>query len=321
MIGTGAGSCESSSHGGIAVKVLVAGGTGFLGREIVAHALDAGHEVAVLSRSRPSTDPFGGRAAFRAGNVTDPRTLPAALEEIDVLVDAVQFPNSPVEDPKRGHTFERVDYGGTCNLVDASKAAGVRQYVDLSGVGAAEHAPYHWQRLKWRAEQHIRASGLACTIFRPSWVYGPRDVSLNRFLGFARWLPFVPVIGDGKTRINPLFVDDLAAHVVAALGNDAVAGRAFEIGGPQALTMDEVIRTALAVSGRRRFLLHQPKPLMKAVAGVLQHVPGRPLTPGAIDFITADGVADTGPLREAFGLELRPLEVALATYLVSGHES
>jgi NADH dehydrogenase len=146
-------------------------------------------------------------------------------------------------------------------------------------------------------------------------VYGPEDVSLNRFLGFARFLPFVPVIGDGKTRINPLLIDDLAAHVAAALVREDLAGRVFEIGGPEVLTMDDVIRVALKVSGRRRVLMHQPVWLMKLVARVVQHVPGRPLTPGAVDFITMDGVADIGPLMETFGLQLTPIERGLATYL------
>jgi uncharacterized protein YbjT (DUF2867 family) len=152
-------------------------------------------------------------------------------------------------------------------------------------------------------------------VFRPSWVYGPGDVSLNRFLGFAKFLPFVPVIGNGKTRINPLYVEDLAAHVVAAVQKPEARGRIFEIGGPDVLTMDDVIRTALRVSGRRRFLLHSPKPVMKLVASVAQFAPGRPLTPDAIDFITMDGVADTSALREVFGLRLTPLEEGLAAYL------
>lgn len=297
------------------MNVVVAGGTGLLGRAITKALLDAGHTVVVASRSQPARDPIDARASWVRADVTDPSTLPAALAGADAVVDAVQFPNSPIEDPKKGLTFERIDLGGTKNLVDAAKAAGVPRFVGLSGVGAAEDAEFHWLRYKWAEEQHVKASGVPFTMFRPSWIYGPRDVSLNRFLGFARFLPFIPIVGDGKTRISALFIDDLAAHVVAAVERDDVRGRIFEIGGPDVLSMDEVVRAALKAAGKKRFLMHQPASLMKTVAGIAQHLPGRLLTPDAVDFITMDGVADTGPLVEAFGLRLTPIAEGLATYL------
>ncbi len=293
------------------MNVIVAGGTGFIGSAVAKRLLGAGHRVAIFSR-RPR--PALAHLPHVAADITDRASLRGKLGGFDVVVDAAQFPNSPIENPKKGWTFERVDLGGTKNLVDEARSAGVRHYIDLSGVGAAPNARFHWFRFKWEEEQYIAQSGLGYTVFRPSWVYGPGDNSLNRFLAFARFLPFVPVIGDGKTRVNPVFVDDVAAHVVAAVERGPM-NAVFEIGGPDVLTMDEVIRTALRVAGKRRFLLHQPAPLMKAAAAVVQHLPGRPLTPDAIDFITQDAVADIGPLREAFGLELTPLERALATYL------
>ena len=297
------------------MKVVVAGGTGLVGRAITSALLDGGHEVAVASRSNPSDDPIDSRASWVHADVTRPESLPAALSGAEAVVDAVQFPNSPIENPKKGYTFERIDYGGTLNLVDAAKSAGVPRYVGISGVGANERAKFHWLRFKALEEQYIAASGVPFTILRGSWVYGPRDVSLNRFLGFAKFLPFVPVIGNGKTRINPLFIGDLGAHVALAVSRDDLRGRTFEIGGPRVMTMDEVVRAALAASGKKRFLLHQPAALMKMVASVAQHVPGRPLTPDAIDFITMEGVADTTALTAAFGLRLTPIEEGLATYL------
>lgn len=295
------------------VEVLVAGGTGLLGEAITRALAGAGHSVTVMSRSRPAM-PVPG-TSWVHGDVTEPSSLAGPVAGKEVVVDAVQVPNYPMEDPKRGYTFERIDLGGTKNLVDAAKVAGVGQFVGLSGVGAAEDAKYHWLRFKWQEEQHIRTSGVPFTIFRPSWIFGPRDVSLNRFLGLARWLPFVPVVGDGKTRINPLYVKDLAAHAAVAVGHERAMGQVFELGGPAVMTMDEVIRTALEVSGKRRFLFHQPKPLMKAAATVVQFVPGRPLTPDAIDFVTMDGVADTTLAESVFGLRLTPLEEALRQYL------
>ena len=297
------------------MKVVVAGGTGFLGAEMVRALTDAGHEVAVLGRSRPTAGPAVA-ASWIEGDVRRPESLKGKLAGCDAVVDAVQFPNSPIENPKKGYTFAAVDLAGTKNLVDAAKEDGVGHFIGISGVGAAEDGKYHWLRGKWEEEQHTLASGVPYTIFRGSWVYGPGDVSLNRFLGFAKFLPFVPVIGNGKTRINPLFVSDFAAHIAAAAA-EGPAHAIYEIGGPDVLTMDEIVRTALRVAGKRRFLLHQPKALMKLVAGIVQHVPGRPLTPDAIEFITMDGVADTAGLQAKYGLRLTPLAEGLATYLGS----
>ena len=272
------------------MNVVVAGGNGFLGSQFTRALSDAGHNVTVLSRSKPGDEV---KAAWITGDVTRPDGLSSALTGADVVVDAVQFPKSPVENPKKGYTFERIDLGGTKNLVDAARAANVPHFIGISGLGAAQSARYHWLRFKWQEEQCIIASGVPHTIFRPSWVFGPGDVSLNRFLGFAKFLPFVPVIG-GSSRISPLFVKDLAAHIVAAVASGPKSGP-FDIGGPDILTMNEIVRTALKVAGKRRFLLPQPKPLMKIVASVIQHAPGRPLTPDAIDFITMDGPVDNTP--------------------------
>lgn len=297
------------------MDVIVAGGTGFLGSEIGRAMVDAGHSVRALSRSQPAPGVLDSRIRWLHGDVLQPEHLASALAGADAVVDAVQLPNAPMENPKKGLTYERFDLQATINLVDAAKAAGVRKFIGLSGVGAAEDGKYHWLRCKGQEERYIEASALDYTVLRPSWVYGPRDVALNRFLGFARWLPFVPVIGDGKARINPVFVGDVAEHAASALQLPAASRGVFEIGGPQVLTMDEIIRTALRVSGKRRFLLHSPKWLMKPVAGIVQHLPGRPLTPDAIEFVTMDGVADTASLQQTFGLRLTPLDEALRTYL------
>ena len=154
------------------------------------------------------------------------------------------------------------------------------------------------------------------TIFRPSWVYGPHDRSLNRFLGMSRYLPFVPLIGNpGSQRLQPVFVEDVARAVAEAIGRQEASGGTFEIGGPQVLTMREIVQTALDVAGRRRLLLAAPKPVMKTLASALQLAPGRPLTPDAVEFITADALADPVELERALGLEMTPLREALATYL------
>lgn len=299
--------------------VLVAGGTGFIGSAITRELVRRGRSVAVLSRS---PDHVGAalrdvRVEGRRGDVREPSTLDQALAGVQIVINAVQFPGSPIEQPRRGYTFEEVDYRGTVNLVAAAKRSGARRFVYISGAGAAPDADKHWFRLKWQAEETIRGSGLTYTIFRPSWVYGPRDVSLNRFLGLSRFLPFVPIFGSGKQRMQPVYVEDVARAVADSLENPAAENATFEIGGPDVMTMDEVVQTALQVLGRRRFLLHSPAALAKLVGAPLRLLPSPPLTPDAVDFITHDAVADNSALIEALHPRLTPLREGLEMYLTA----
>jgi NADH dehydrogenase len=297
----------------------VVGGTGFVGGAIARELASRGHHVIVLSHRPPATGSRGnastGAFEFRRADVTRPADLATALAGVDSLVISLAFRNSPIEAPRRGQTFELVDAAGTEALVAAAVSAGVRRLVYVSGAGAAADAPKHWFRAKWRAEEAVRGSGIVYTIFRPSWIYGPGDRSLNRFLGMSRWLPFVPQIGNGRQRLAPVFVGDMGALVADALVTPAAENVALEVGGPETLTMDEIIRTALRVLGRRRPILHAPVVLMKVLTAPLTLLPSPPMTPTAIDFVVQSAEVDTGPLQERLPRPLLPLSEALATYL------
>ncbi len=293
--------------------VAVAGGTGFVGGAIARELASRGERVVVLSHRKRPVAP--GSVEIRAADVTRPDDLAAALAGVDSLVISLAFPNSPVEAPRRGRTFELVDAAGTEALVAAAKRAGVRRIVYLSGAGAAADAPKHWFRAKWRAEEAVRGSGITYTILRPSWIYGPGDRSLNRFLGMARRLPFVPQIGNGRQLMAPVFVDDVAALAADALATPAAENATLEVGGPETLTMDEIIRTALRVQGRRRFILHAPVILMKLMTAPLTLLPVPPMRPSAIDFVVQAAPVDTAALSAVLPRRLRPLDEALATYL------
>jgi NADH dehydrogenase len=297
--------------------ILVAGGTGFVGAGIVRELARRGKVVAVLSRNpEKQKGRFPGLdVEMRKGDVTDPASLAAALSGVQTVVGTQQFPNSPIENPGKGYTFEKVDAEGTENLVAASKAAGVQRFVYLSGVGAAPHGR-HWFRAKWRAETAVRESGMTYTIIRPTWVYGPEDNALNRFIRMSRFLPFVPLIGNtGKQKMQPVFIDDLGRAVAESIDRPEAENQLFELGGPEVMSMNDVVKAALDASGKKRILLPAPAFLMKGVATLLQFAPGRPLTPDAVDFITTDAVADATAIRAKLGFEGTPLRDALATYM------
>jgi NADH dehydrogenase len=246
--------------------------------------------------------------------VTDPDSLPSAVSGIRAVVQALTFPTFPVEKKSLGFTFEEFDHHGTARLVAAAASAGVTRFVYCSGAGAAPDAGKAWFRAKWQGEEAVRSAGVPSAIVRPSWIYGPEDRALNRFATFARRLPFVPVVGDGRQRLQPVFVDDVAEVLARAAAGDGPSGT-FEIGGPQVMSMDDVLRTMLSVMGRRRPLLHIPVALPKLAGFALQALPKPPLSPDAVDFLTGNALADTGPLLEAFDIRLTPLREGLSTYL------
>jgi NADH dehydrogenase len=297
--------------------IIVTGGTGFVGAAVARELARRGRQVAVLSRdaSRVAARFPGLAVEAREGDVRDEASLRSAFEGVETVVNSVQFPNSPIENKRKGWTFEAIDYRGTVAQVEAALEAGVRKMVYVSGAGAAADASKHWFRYKWQAEEAVRNSGLAFVIVRPTWVYGPADVSLNRFLGFARMLPFVPTFGDGKQAMQPLFIDDLARILADAAERADADGQTLEAGGPERMSMDEVIRAALEVAGKRRPIVHQPVALGKALAALLQLLPNPPLTPDAIDFITHEAVADNTVLERTLAPSFTPLREGLATYL------
>lgn len=296
--------------------VAVAGGTGFVGGGIAAELRRRGHRVVVLSeRGEEARGELPDDVEIRKADVREPDGLTEALRGVDALAIALAFRNLPMESPRRGQTFQRVDAEGTEHLVAAACAAGVARLVYISGAGAAPDADRHWFRAKWQAEEAVRGAGRPWTIIRPTWIYGPRDVALNRFVGFARRLPFVPLTNGGGQRLAPVFVDDVARLAADAFDLEAARDQVFEIGGPETLTMREIIARTLRVAGVRRPILPGPTPLIKAAAWPLSMLPEPPLTPAAVDFINQPATVDLGPLLERLPRRLTPLEEGLATYL------
>ena len=260
-------------------------------------------------------DCFGDKVEARPAHVEDAASLADAMNGVEVVIDAVQFPGSPVEQPRKGWTFEQVDLQGTVHQVDAARAAGVQRFVYVSGVGAAENAPQHWFRYKWQAEQHLQHSGLEWCVLRPSWVFGPGDRSLNRLIGMARFLPLLPSFGNGKQAMQPVFVDDVARATADLARRPEAANQVFEIGGPEVMTMDEVLQTALSVQGKKRPILHQPVALGKALGRIASLLPNPPLSADAVEFIIQPAVADNAALQRVLAPSLTPLRQGLETYL------
>lgn len=312
---------ETGSSGILTLmRVLITGGTGFIGSHVRDELLarpEVGPEDRVLCMTRnPSgkshDDP---RVLFVAGDVRDAASLERATEGVDVVVHCVQFPNHPVQNRARGYTYMEIDAKGTERLVEACKKGGVRRIVYFSGAGTSPERQEPWFQAKVIAERAVRESGMEWVILRPSWVYGPEDRSLNRFVAFVKYLPVVPVVGDGTNRAQPVLVSDVAKVAASAVFTQEAAGGTFDVGGPEELTMDEILERLQRVLGTRRPLVHQPAALMKLAAVPMQLLPAPPLSPEAIDFILQEARVDPAPTERLFGMKFTPLEEGLRQYL------
>ena len=298
------------------MRIVVTGGTGFIGREVVKRLLETpGDEVLVVTRDPERAEAFGGRVRLVQAFAGDAISLGKVFTGADVVVHAIQFPNHPVEQPGKGRSYLEVDGRGTQVAAAVAKRVGVRRFVYLSGAGAGQGRPQSWFRAKDMAEAAIRETGLEHALVRPSWIYGPGDRSMNRFVAFCRYLPVVPVIGDGKTPVYPIFVGDVARAVAEAVRREDCNEKAFDLAGPERLSMDDILRTIQKVLGKRRLLLHHPRALMKLLVLPMALLPEPMLSPGAIDFILQEVDMDPKPAQDYFGFGFKRLEEGLRTYL------
>jgi NADH dehydrogenase len=235
----------------------------------------------------------------------------AAIAGCDTIVNAVQFDGYPVENPRRGLTFERIDYGGTVALVEAAETAGVANFIYISGAAADENSTHPGFRAKGRAESVIRESGLSFAIFRPSLVYGPGDKVVGRLAKALRFAPLMIVPGSGQQKLQPVLVDDVAACVALAIGGIGRGG-IFEVGGPDLMSFDDLVRIVMEITGRRRPIIHVPEGILRIAGAVAEKMPGAIFSRDAVAFLVADNACDIAPLVAEFGIRLTPIREGLA---------
>ena len=294
------------------ITVAIAGGSGFIGRGIVRRLGDTAR-VRVLTRNPDAVRArlAGTGAEFVRADVTDAASLELAMAGAQVAINAAQFDGYPIENPRRGLTFERVDYGGTLAMLAAARKAGAERVIYISGAAADEQSHQPGFRAKGRAERAIRESDLDYTIFRPSLVYGADDRVTNLLARAIKYAPIFAIPGSGKQIVQPVAVEDLAACVaMAATGRGRNA--TFAIGGPEPMNFDQLIDLMMELAGHRRPVVHVPEALMR-MAGMLGEMLPRPVfSRDAVDFLVADNRCDNGPLIAEFGIRLTPARVGMS---------
>jgi NADH dehydrogenase len=243
------------------------------------------------------------------GDMTSAESLRRAVEGCDTVIHLVAIRQGPREQ------FERVMEQGTRELVDAAKGAGVRRFVLMSALGTSEATkdlvPYF--HAKWVMEQTVAGSGLEHVIFRPSFIFGADGGILPTFKKLAKLTPVTPITGSGEQRIQPIWVDDVAAYFSAAVGEPEAANRTFELGGPDVVTWNELWERLKRALGVRRPSVHVPMAFMRANALVTERLPGNiPLTRDLLKMLEAgDNVVSNSDAVDTFRIPLVTLDEQL----------
>ncbi len=300
--------------------VTVFGGSGFLGRHVVRALCKRDYRIRVAVR-RPELaghlQPLGkvGQVNAVQANLRYPDSVASAMRDSHVAVNLVG-----ILAEGGAQSFDAVQGTGAGTVAKAASAVGARM-VQVSAIGADPDSPSRYARAKAAGEKAVLAAAPTATILRPSIVFGPEDQFTNRFAALARMSPALPLIGGGLTKLQPVYVGDVATAVADAVDGKTKAGATYELGGPEVLTMREIMEVILATVERQRLLVTLPFGLAKLQSLFLQFAPGAlKLTPDQVMLLRADNVVSdaaksAGLTLEGLGITADSLEAIAPQYL------
>lgn len=300
--------------------VTVFGGSGFLGRHVIRALAKRDYRIRVGVR-RPDLaghlQPLGkvGQIHPVQANLRYPASVQAAARGASVIVNLVG-----ILAEGGAQTFDAVQAKGAETVAKAASDIGARM-VHVSALGADQNSTSRYARAKAAGEAAVLAAAPSATIFRPSVVFGPEDHFTNRFAGLARLSPALPLIGGGLTKMQPVYVGDVATAIADAVDGKAAAGATYELGGPEVMTMREILEIILRVTERNCMLMPLPFALAKFKAAFLQFAPGDfKLTPDQVELLRHDNVVSdaakaAGLTLEGLGITPDSLEAVTPSYL------
>lgn len=293
----------------------VFGGSGFIGRYVVKRLAQQGYVVRVAVRDPEAAlflKPMGavGQIVPLYASVANEATVQRAVDGADVVINLVG-----ILAESGAATFQAVHAQAGERIGRLAAAAGANRLVQMSAIGADPSSPSKYGASKGAAEQAVLSAFPAATILRPSLVFGLEDKFFNRFGEMARMLPFMPVIS-GDTKMQPVYVCDVADAVMASLAQPAASGNTYELGGPRIWSFREILVFILGQTRRNRRLVEIPMSVARIQAEVMQHLPGKPLTPDQLLMLTKDNVVAAGaPGLAELGVMPTPVELIVPAYL------
>jgi uncharacterized protein YbjT (DUF2867 family) len=292
--------------------ILVTGATGFVGRHLIERLRKDNLSVRALVRTPNKAQALKDRGVEPAvGDIANAASLKAAMEGCEKVIHLVGIIQ---EAP--GVTFKGMHVDGTRNLLEAAKKAGVRHFLYQSALGTRPNAKSQYHRTKWEAEELVRASGIPFTILRPSLIYGPGDLFTIRLAETIKISPVLPIIGTGHSKVQPIFIDDVNECIRKISTSDSYFNEMYEIGGPEQLTYEEVMKAIAAALGIKRPTVHMPMFFMRTMAKVTEIVLSKPpVTTDQLIMLQEDNICSMRDIREVFGIEPVKFREGLAKFL------
>jgi len=286
-------------------RVTVFGGTGFVGRRVVRHLSESTATVRIASRHPARAE--GDNVEQIVADAHDERSVEAAVVGADGVVNAISL---YVE--HGGDTFHSVHVEAAARIARVARRAGIRRFVHLSGIGTDAASPSPYIRNRGEGEAAVQAAFPGAVVIRPAVMFAPDDAFLTTILGLLRTLPAYPLFGDGRTRLQPVYVDDVAAAIAQVLRQTQRPYPIYELAGPRVYSYEELLRTIARTAGLRPVLVRIPFAFWNAAAGLAEILPHPPLTRNQVELMQVDTTAsDSRPGFGLLGISPRSLEEEL----------
>jgi uncharacterized protein YbjT (DUF2867 family) len=297
--------------------VTVFGGSGFIGRYVVKRLAAKGARVRVATR-----DPEGAKFLKPMGAVGQVAPVKVSISQADSVKAAVDGSDAVINligilSQRGRQSFRMAHVEGPQTIARAAAAAGVRQMVHVSAIGASAESASAYARSKALGEDSVRSALPESVILRPSVVFGPEDDFFNRFGAMARIAPALPLIDGGRTKFQPVYVGDVADAVLAVLQSEEYSGKTYELGGPEVMNFRELLEYILSETGRKRALVPAPALFLKPLAALMELLPSPPLTRDQLILLQKDNVVDDKALKLSdLGIEATAIAAEVPDYLI-----
>jgi NADH dehydrogenase len=302
------------------MRICVLGGTGFIGRVLLARLARDGHELTVPTRQRAPHRPLTVLPELRLvhADVHDEAALRELVAGHEVVVNLVGILNEPGFGPGSGAGFRRVHTELPAKVVATCRETGVRRYLHMSSLRAdAREGPSHYLRSKGAAEDHLRTlppGALEWVILQPSVVFGPADDFVNKFAAILKLVPGVLPLACADAKFAPVWVEDVAEAFARCVERDDVVGQTYQLCGPEVLTLGEIVRRTARALGLRRWVLPLPRPLARLQAMLMDFVPGKPFSTDNFRSATLDSICSCDGLAE-LGIRSSSMRGVVPRYL------
>lgn len=292
------------------MKVLVTGGTGYIGGNLRRYIKDMGHDVRLFVRPG-SEDKIDTSQSYEivTGNIFDTNACLAACEGCDVVIHLVGIIR---EFPARGITFDQYHRAATENIINAARIGGVPRFIHMSALGTRDDAPSAYHRTKFAGEEVVRQSGLRWTIFRPSWIFGEGDHGTQLIVDLLH-RPVVPLISGGSMMVQPIAIDDVCTTVSKSIEMPETQGKTFELGGPDRIAFKDIVGQIASQLGVSIRTMNVPAAMIRPIATIMERYPWFPVSVDQLQLLAEDNVCEIDPFVKSFQIEPKPFSQIVPT--------